>query len=217
MAAFAALSVMAATGLGWWRWIHRNTAPSMSLPGEPEHLDTRLIGLGATLLQDRAPLAAMRLYLNDFHFVQADTRAELELHCYCAWLNEDLAQCVIFDGNTEGAHLVGVEYIISERFFAGLPPAEQRLWHSHRHDVDAGLLAAPGIPRRVEQRVKKKLGGTYGKGWRTWDTERDALPLGAPGPMSAFTADDPVLCSLREDRDQRFGLSKEGAAPSAAP
>ena len=117
----------------------------MSLPGEPVRFDTRLIGLSATLLQGKAPLDAMRLYLNDFHFVQADTRREIELHCYCSWLNEDLAQCVIFDGNTGDAHLVGVEYIISERFFVGLPATEQRLWHSHRHDVDAGLLAAPGI------------------------------------------------------------------------
>jgi Protein of unknown function (DUF1264) len=203
----AALSVMAATGLGWWKWIHRNTAPSMSLPGEPEHLDTRLYELGAALLQDRAPLAAMRLYLDDLHLMQADRSDQVEVHCYCAWLNEDLAQCVLFDGNTADAHLVGVEYLISERSFTGLPAAEQRLWHSHRHDVDAGLLAVPGIPGRLQQRLKEKLGSTYGKGWRTWDTERDALPTGAPAPMSAFTADDPVRCSLREDRDQRFGLS----------
>ena len=65
--------------------------------------------------------------------------------------------------------------------------------------------------------MKQKLGGTYGKGWRTWDTERDALPLGAPGPMSAFTVDDPIRCSLVEDRDERFGLSREPAASSVAP
>jgi Protein of unknown function (DUF1264) len=209
----AALSVMAATGLGWWRRIHRNTGPSMSLPGEPEHLDTRLYELGASLLQDKAPLAAMRLYFNDFHLMQAD---QVEVHCYCAWLNEDLAQCVIFDGNTRDAHLVGVEYLISERSFAALPAAEQRLWHSHRHDVDAGLLAAPGIPGPLQQRLKEKLGRTYGKGWRTWDTERDALPTGAPRPMSALSPDVPVRCSLLEDRDQRFGLSSAAPAQRVA-
>jgi Protein of unknown function (DUF1264) len=30
---------------------------------------------------------------------------------------------------------MGVEYIVSGRLFAGLPPEEKALWHSHVHEV----------------------------------------------------------------------------------
>lgn len=42
-----------------------------------------------------------------------------------------------------GARLTGVEYIISERLFAELPPEEKRYWHSHRC-ARTGLLLPPG-------------------------------------------------------------------------
>jgi hypothetical protein len=35
--------------------------------------------------------------------------------------------------------LAGVEYIVSDANFEGLPQEEQRLWHSHAYEVKAGL------------------------------------------------------------------------------
>ena len=41
----------------------------------------------------------------------------MEAHHYCAILNEEVIQCVIYDGNVKDAKLMGVEYIVSERLF----------------------------------------------------------------------------------------------------
>lgn len=45
----------------------------------------------------------------------------MEAHHYCSALNEEVFQCVIYDGNTAEAKLMGVEYIISQRLFTQLP------------------------------------------------------------------------------------------------
>src|SRR5204863_204582 len=63
------------------------------------------------------------------------------------------------------------------------------------------------VPRRAEHALMSRLATTYGKTWRLWNTERDALPLGTPALMMAFTADGQLRCGLLEDRDRRFGIS----------
>ncbi len=44
---------------------------------------------------------------------------------------------------------MGVEYIVTGKIFATLPPEEKHLWHSHVYEVRSGSLAAPGIPEVV--------------------------------------------------------------------
>ena len=44
---------------------------------------------------------------------------QMEPHHYCSILNEDFIKCVIFDRNTKGSKIMGVEYIIDETLFAG--------------------------------------------------------------------------------------------------
>ncbi len=81
----------------------------------------------------------------------------MEAHHYCAILNEDLIQCVIYDGNAKAAKLMGVEYVLSARLFATLPESEKSLWHSHVHEVKSGQLIAPGIPDMAEHELMEKL------------------------------------------------------------
>ncbi len=59
-------------------------------------------------------------------------------------MNEDFAQCVLFDGNTAEANLHGLEYIISEKVYDTLPPVEQSYWHPHNYEILSGQLVAPG-------------------------------------------------------------------------
>ncbi len=83
------------------------------------------------------------------------------------------------DSDEPGARLIGVEYIVSERLFQALPEAERRLWHSHRYEVQSGVLVAPHVPKAAERADMQKLAGTYGKAVHTWQIDRgDALPLG---------------------------------------
>jgi hypothetical protein len=61
-------------------------------------------------------------------------------------MNEDFAQCVLFDGNTSDARMNGIEYIISARVFNNLTAAERKYWHPHDYEILSGELIAPGLP-----------------------------------------------------------------------
>lgn len=129
----------------------------------------------------------------------------MEAHHYCATVNDDVIQCVIYDGNIEDAKLMGVEYIVSQKLFASLPSEEKALWHSHVHEVKSGQLIAPGIPEVAEHELMEKLINTYGKTWHTWNTDLDkTLPVGVPQLMMGFTADGQSDSAMVRARDTRF-------------
>ncbi|KPB51697.1 Uncharacterized protein AC511_4931 [Pseudomonas coronafaciens pv. oryzae] len=141
----------------------------------------------------------------------------MEAHHYCSIVNEEVIQCVIYDGNVKDAKLMGVEYIISKRLFTQLPPAEKALWHSHVHEVKSGQLIAPGIPAPAEHALMEKLVNTYGKTWHTWHTDLDkTLPLGVPQLMMGFTSDGQIKPALVQQRDSRFGVNSEEEKKSRA-
>lgn len=196
---------------GYWIWKNRpgNTPAARSAPGRPKEVSTRILETGAAVLQSKGPLRAMNLYLDGFHRYSSDEGRQMEAHHYCAQLNEDIVQCVIYDGNTSDARLIGIEYIISEQLFHSLPDDEKKLWHSHKYEVRSGTLVAPNLPLSAEHELMKKIITTYGKTWHTWDTHQHDLPLGIPALMVSFTGDGQLRPDLVADRDRRFGISTE--------
>jgi hypothetical protein len=191
----------------------QGTAPHPGGPhaaGDPLSTRSQALGAGAALLQTKAPLNAMDLYLNGFHFYADDMGRQVEAHHFCTHLTEDLHQCTIFDSNEGNARLIGIEYIVSERVFLQLPEDEKRLWHSHHYETTSGELVMPGIPERVETAAMRDLAGTYGKTWHTWQVDRgDVLPLGIPQLMMGFTAEGQLDPRMIADRDRRLGTNKE--------
>lgn len=186
----------------------RNTESNVQSPGTEESAKTQVLEAGADLLQGKAPLRQLDAYLDGFHFYNGQPDAQMEAHHYCGHVNEDVIQCVIFDGNGADAKVMGVEYIVSREQFVELPKEEKHLWHSHVHEVRSGQLIAPGIPAAAEHELMEKLAGTYGKTWHTWHTDRrDALPLGTPMLMMGFTADGQINEQMVADRDRRFDVS----------
>ncbi|MBP5956104.1 OBAP family protein [Pseudomonas anatoliensis] len=185
-----------------------NTTPSYVVaPGEEKTATTRALDTGAALLQSRPPINELNAYLDGFHFYSGHPDAQMEAHHYCSILNEQVIQCVIYDGNRKDAKLMGVEYIIDEQLFSKLPNAERALWHSHVHEVKSGQLIAPGIPDVAEHALMEKLIHTYGKTWHTWHTDLNKdLPLGVPQLMMGFTSDGQIDQRLVTDRDRRFGV-----------
>jgi hypothetical protein len=183
------------------------TSSPVTSPGAAETTRTKVLETGAAALQNKPPVEAINAYLDGFHFYNGKMNLQMEAHHYCSVLNDDVIQCVIYDGNVRDAKIMGVEYIISAKLFAGLPAAEKALWHSHVHEVKSGQLVAPGIPQIAEHALMEKLIGTYGKTWHTWHTDMNKqLPLGVPQLMMGFTADgqtDPAMVSAR---DKRFGI-----------
>lgn len=187
-----------------------NTPSNVEAPGASKEAATRALEGGAGLMQDKPPVEALNAYLDGFHFYSGQPQSQMEAHHYCAILNEELIQCVSYDGNKKDAKLMGVEYIVSTRMFQMLPAAEKRMWHSHVHEVKSGQLIAAGIPQVAEHALMQKLVGTYGKTWHTWHTDlQKELPLGVPQLMMGFTAEGQASAEMVSQRDQRFGVRSE--------
>lgn len=185
-----------------------NTDSPVAAPGGAETGKTRALEAGADALQAHAPLRELNAYLDGFHFYNGELSAQMEAHHYCGHLNEEVIQCVIFDGNEDNAKLMGVEYIVSRAVFQDLPAEEKHLWHSHVHEVRSGQLIAPGIPELAEHELMEKIANTYGKTVHTWHTDREhTLPLGAPKLMMGFTQDGQIDERMVEERDRRFEVS----------
>lgn len=186
-------------------------APPTAPPGAEKSPKTRALETGAKLLQNTAPVAAFDIYLVGFHPMKEHPGQQLEAHHYCHQMNEDFAQCVLFDGNTRSANLHGVEYIISEKLFETLPAGERRYWHPHNGEILSGQLIAPGIPKAAEKSLMKQKMNSYGKTWHLWNTGQrgmanDSLPLGDPMLAWSFNRDGEALPGLVEERDRNMGV-----------
>ena len=115
-------------------------------PGADRTAKTAALETGANLMQAKAPVEKIAMYLNGFHAAKDDPKMQMEAHHYCNQANEDMAQCVLFDGNTAEARMMGVEYIISEKLYNTLPADEKAYWHPHNYEILSGQLRMPGLP-----------------------------------------------------------------------
>lgn len=186
---------------------HHPPAEEIRRGGEGRAVET------APFLEAHAPLRALGVYLDGLHFRNGRMGEQMDVHHYCGALNDDLIQCVLFDGNGRDARMVGVEYVVSAKLFQGLPAEEKAMWHSHRYEVKSGQLVAPGMPDAAEHELMAKLISTYEKTWHTWADDPN-LPLGPPALMMGFTADGQVKPELVEKRDKSLRVSS--AAKKAA-
>jgi hypothetical protein len=188
----------------------KNTTSYVNSPGHPELAKTKALESGAAVLQNKAPIDAINVYLDGFHFYSGNMGAQMEAHHYCSIVNEDLTQCIIFDGNDKSSKLMGVVFIISRNAFETLPAEERKLWHSHSFEVKSGELIAPGIPKTAEHALMEKVASTYGKTWHTWNTDQGrTLPTGHPLLMMGFTGDGQIHQDMVADRDRRLKVSTE--------
>src|SRR5690606_32939033 len=182
--------------------------------GAPESGRTDLLEAGATALQRDAPTDALDIYLVGFHPIKDDPSHQFEAHHFCRQVNEDFAQCALYDGNTAQANLNGIEYIISERLFESLPTEERRYWHPHNGEILSGQLIAPGLPEAADHALMRSKINSYGKTWHTWDTSHgggpaESLPLGEPKLAWSFSRFGEARPELVESRDRRLGTNTE--------
>ena len=193
--------------------------------GKGHSVKHRALDAAAGTMQTKYPLDAMSTYLNGFHMYADEMGRQVEATHFCIHLRPDLHQCVIFDRNEADARLIGIEYIITEERFRGLPDEEKRLWHSHHYEVKSGILVAPGIPDLAEHEYFEDLVTTYGKTFHTWQYDRDDFPYGIPQLMMGLTEDGQADQALIDDRDRRLEVStahkrenrKDIATPMVAP
>jgi hypothetical protein len=176
-----------------------NTPPAgagETAPGADRSAKTAALETGASLMQAKAPVEKIAMYLDGFHTAKDNPAMQMEAHHYCNQANEDFAQCVLFDGNTAAARMSGIEYIISEKLYATLPAEEKAYWHPHNYEILSGQLRMPGLPDVAEKEALKGKMNSYGKTWHTWMTgmagrQGDALPYGPAVLQWSFNHDCP--------------------------
>lgn len=188
-------------------------AQEAGVPGDPKSMKTRALETGAKILQSNAPLGPFDVYLVGFHPMKDQPEMQMEAHHYCHQVNQDFAQCTLFDTNTRGAKLNGIEYIISEKLFDTLPAEERKFWHPHNGEILSGQLVAPGIPAAAEKALMRTKMNSYGKTWHTWSTGHmghpaDALPLGPAALAWSFNREGEALPGLVEKRNREMGIDQ---------
>jgi hypothetical protein len=201
--ALAALALAASAGAG--------RAEEARPTGKESAPTTRVLEGAAGVLQNDEPIDQIKMYLVGFHPMKSDPSHQMEAHHYCNQVNEEFAQCVLFDGNTSNANLNGIEYIISERLFETLSLEEKRYWHPHNYEILSGQLVAPGIPAAAEKALMAGKMNSYGKTWHVWKTGMfgqagDKLPLGEPHLAWSFNRDGEDKPGLVAARDKKLGV-----------
>jgi hypothetical protein len=188
-----------------------NTEPQGqdTAPGAERTAKTAALETGANMLQSKAPIEQISMYLNGFHAAKDDPTMQMESHHYCDQVNEEFAQCVIYDGNTADARIHGLEYIISERLYETLAADEKAYWHPHNYEILSGQLRMPGLPDAAEKEALRGKVNSYGKTWHVWMTgmhgrQPDELPIGPPHLAWSFNHDGEAMPGLVEGRDTRM-------------
>ncbi|CAN8245997.1 unnamed protein product [Cochlearia groenlandica] len=169
-----------------------------------------MIDKGSSMIQSLKPIKQMSLHLCSFACYGHDPSRQIQVHLYAHRVNEDFLQCAVYDRDSSKTHLIGIEYIVSERLFENFSAEEQKLWHSHDYEVQTGLLVTPRVPEVVAKPELQNIAKTYGKFWCTWQTDRgDKLPLGAPSLMMSPQNVNmgKIQPGLLKKRDDEYGIS----------
>ncbi len=142
--------------------------------------------------QSRIPAEQLQVYVDGFHNYKresnlpADKQTQMRVTHYCQPVSDDFIQCVVYDGNTKNAHMIGIEHIISDKAFQDLPATEKKYWHPHDGEVDSGMLDLPGMPDQDKKGLLQMIRTTHGKTWHVWDAHKDKIPMGTPNLMWAI-------------------------------
>jgi hypothetical protein len=194
---------------------NRETTPPQgggeTAPGAERTAKTAALETGANLMQGRGPIGKISMHLVGFHPSKSDPMMQMESHHFCNQVNQDFAQCALYDGDSDDARLHGIEYIISEKLYETLPADERSYWHPHNYEVLSGTLRMPNLPDAAEEAALEDKINSYGKTWHVWKTgvfgqPADALPIGPAHLAWSFNYDGEAQPGLIEARDKRMGL-----------
>lgn len=195
----------------------KRSGPDIRPEGQEKDMTTHLLVAGSKILQSNDPLKGTHVYFVGLHPMKDDPCHQMEAHHYCKQVNEEFAQCVLYDGNSENANLTGIEYIISENLYNQLTEEERTYWHPHNYEILSGQLVAPGLPAFAEKQLMKKKMNSYGKTYHTWRAKCwegnkpyvDTLPKGEAILAWSFNHDDEAKPELIANRDNKIQLNGE--------
>jgi hypothetical protein len=162
----------------------------------------------------QSPLGGAHAHFCGIHIAKKDPKFQLIVQHYCTAHatehgGDDLFQCILFDSCEKTAKLLGVEYIISDKQYRGLPDDEKKYWHPHTYEVLGGGLIAPGMEPEAEMKFMKMVMNTWGKTWHTWPDPKTPVPLGEPLLVWALTGDGQVDEKVLAARDKQFNVKAD--------
>ncbi|KAH9820129.1 embryo-specific protein [Melampsora americana] len=161
-----------------------------------------------------SPMGKIHQHLCAFHVVADEQDRQIEAHHYCTCVSCDFHQCIVYDSDKPDARLIGIEYLISEQKFNSLPEEEKVYWHSHKYEVESGVLMQMhvagregAVPEEEERGMMMAVHQTFGKVIHTWNVDRHPdLPLGPPSLMMSYTKPEMVNWEQVKKRDSEQGV-----------
>lgn len=186
--------------------------------GEPTSTKEQVLHAGASMVQNFDPPKQLCAHLHAYHTYANNPGPYVEANHYCAHVNEDVRQCIIYDSNKPNARLIGIEYLIKPRLYEKLDPEERKLWHSHVYEVKSGMLFLPApaaVPNAAwevaETEEMKAVIELYGKVYHLWQVDQGhELPIGPPQLMTSYTAPGQFpFDTVVAERDERFGVDSK--------
>ena len=108
-----------------------------------------------------------------------DEKATVAYH-YCKNLNDDINQCVLYDGTGPDAKLIGIEYLVTDAVYQKMPAEEKAFWHDHKYEVDAGLIRSLTQSGDDEKATLAKVRTLWGKVFHTWVSGTDLSHAARP-------------------------------------
>lgn len=138
------------------------------------------------------------IWIVGYHFFADDISHQMLVYHNCCPVNKSFFQCTIYDTDSAGKKLLGIEYVISEYLFKSLSEEEKKLWHSASYEITSGLLFMPGVDKKTEKETLTKIVNWYGKAFQLWRSDKNLLPIGNPDLMMTFTRDGQVKQELVE-------------------
>jgi hypothetical protein len=111
---------------------------------------------------------------------------------YCKPVNDQVNQCVLYDGTGPDARLIGVEYLVSDAIYQTMPAEEKLYWHDHKHEVDAGLIRSLTQTGDDEKKTLAAVRTLWGKVHHTWTTGK-TYPMGPPRLFWSVTGEEPFV------------------------
>jgi hypothetical protein len=92
---------------------------------------------------------------------------------FCKPINDDVSQCILYDGTGPNARLIGIEYLVTDEMYRKMPPEEQAYWHDHKYEIDSGLLKSLTQSGADEAATLAKIRTLRGKVFHTWVSGQD--------------------------------------------
>ena len=123
-------------------------------PGNDRTAKIALPESGANMMQAKAPVEKIAMYLDGFHADDGyDPKMQMEAHHHCNHkLSTSRSACCSMEVRDR---LMGLEYIISKKVITTLSTEEKACWPPHNYETLSGQLRMPGFPDVAEKEALK--------------------------------------------------------------